>query len=117
MFAAISALPLCALTLDEGFKAPPLEAKPMTWYHMMNGNVTKEGITRDFEAMAAAGIGGMQIFAVGCAIPAGKVISWEAKPDNIGTVKFSNVAGQQKCAFVAKDDGLYTMRGFVIIVM
>jgi len=49
-------------------------------------------------------------------LPGGKVISWEAKPDNIGTVKFSNVAGQQKCAFVAKDDGLYTMRGFVIIV-
>ena len=73
MFAAISALSLCALTLDEGFKAPPLEAKPMTWYHMMNGNVTKEGITHDFEAMAEAGIGGMQIFAVGCAIPAGKV--------------------------------------------
>ena len=49
-------------------------------------------------------------------LPGGKVISWEAKPDNIGTVKFSNVAGQQKCAFVAKDDGLYTMCGFVIIV-
>ena len=73
LFAAISALPLFALSLDEGFRAPPLEAKPMTWYHMMNGNVTKEGITRDFEAMAEAGIGGMQIFAVGCAIPEGKV--------------------------------------------
>ena len=71
--AALAALPLCALTLEEGFRAPPNEAKPQTWFHMMNGNVSKEGVTRDFEAMAAAGIGGMQIFAVGCAIPAGPV--------------------------------------------
>jgi hypothetical protein len=38
---------------------------------MMNGNVTKEGITRDFEALASAGIGGVQMFDAGCAIPAG----------------------------------------------
>ncbi len=73
MGAALAAIPLCALTIDEGFRAPPNEAKPQTWYHMMNGNVTKEGVTRDFEAMAAAGLGGMQIFAVGCAIPEGPV--------------------------------------------
>jgi len=73
MGVALAAIPLCALTLDEGFRAPPNEAKPQTWYHMMNGNVTKEGVTRDFEAMAAAGLGGMQIFAVGCAIPGGPV--------------------------------------------
>ena len=71
--AAMSALAIHALTLDEGFKAPPPGARPQTWYHVMNGNATKEGVTRDFEAMAAAGIGGMQIFAVGCAIPAGPV--------------------------------------------
>ena len=54
------AMPLGALTLEEGFKAPPRSAKPHTWYHMMNGNVTKEGITCDFEALAKAGIGGVQ---------------------------------------------------------
>lgn len=73
LFASISALSVFALTLDEGFRTPPNEAKPQTWFHMMNGNVSKEGVTRDFEAMAAAGLGGMQIFAVGCAIPAGPV--------------------------------------------
>ena len=66
-----SALPLCALTLEDGFKAPPDSAKPHTWYHMMNGNVTKEGITCDFEALAKAGIGGVQMFDAGCAIPPG----------------------------------------------
>ena len=65
------ALPLGALTLEEGFVAPPNSAKPHTWYHMMNGNVTKEGITCDFEALAKAGIGGVQMFDAGCAIPPG----------------------------------------------
>ncbi|MBQ9431702.1 MAG: hypothetical protein IJU44_09145 [Kiritimatiellae bacterium] len=69
--ACVAALPLFALTLEEGFKAPPDSAKPHTWYHMMNGNVTKEGITCDFEALAKAGIGGVQMFDAGCAIPPG----------------------------------------------
>ena len=55
-FAALG--PIRAQTLEEGFKAPPDSAKPHTWYHMMNGNVTKEGITCDFEALAKAGIDG-----------------------------------------------------------
>jgi len=64
---------LCAGGLEEGFLNPPREAKPHTWYHMMNGNVTKEGVTRDFEELAAAGIGGVQMFDAGCAIPAGSL--------------------------------------------
>ncbi len=59
------------MSLEEGFKAPPRSARPHTWYHMMNGNVTKEGITRDFEALAEAGVGGVQMFDAGCAIPPG----------------------------------------------
>ena len=57
--------------LKAGFLRPPHEAKPHTWYHLMNGNVTKEGITRDFEALAEIGIGGVQMFDAGCEIPAG----------------------------------------------
>jgi hypothetical protein len=37
----------------------------------MNGNVTKEGITADLEAMKAVGIGGAQMFTVDQGIPAG----------------------------------------------
>ena len=59
--------------LEEGFKAPPDSAKPQAWYHLMNGNVTKAGITRDFEELAKAGFGGVQIFDVGCDIPPGDV--------------------------------------------
>ena len=48
--------------LARGFVSPPESAKPHTWWHWMNGNVTKEGITADLEAMQRVGIGGAQIF-------------------------------------------------------
>ena len=60
-----------AASLEDGFRNPPSTAKPHTWWHWMNGNVTKEGITADLEAMAEIGLGGAQIFDAGCDIPAG----------------------------------------------
>ena len=69
---AFAPAPLSAAqSLEEGFANPPDSAKPHTWYHMMNGNVTKEGITCDFEALARVGIGGVQMFDAGCDIPPG----------------------------------------------
>ncbi|TSA37121.1 MAG: hypothetical protein D4R65_01535 [Verrucomicrobiaceae bacterium] len=59
--------------LADGFQSPPASAKPHTWWHWMNGNITKEGLTADLEAMARVGIGGAQIFNVGSGIPAGPV--------------------------------------------
>ena len=69
---------LCALSaragrLEDGFRAPPAEAQPHVWWHWMNGNVTREGITADLESMAAVGIGGAQVFDAGCGISAGPV--------------------------------------------
>lgn len=60
----------CALTaaadsLETGFKTPPDSAKPHTWWHWLNGNVTKSGITKDLEAMKAVGLGGFQQFDAG----------------------------------------------------
>ena len=57
----------------EEFRSPPPAARPYTWWHWMNGNVTKEGITADLEAMARVGIGGVQIFDAGLALPKGPV--------------------------------------------
>ena len=63
-----------ALTLEEGFKAPPPDARPQELYFMMNGNVTKEGITCDFEAIAKAGLGGMLMMDIASAhMPYGEV--------------------------------------------
>ena len=56
-----------------GFVNPPASAKPHTWWHWMDGNVTKAGITADLEAMSKAGIGGAQMFTVAVGIPAGRV--------------------------------------------
>lgn len=39
-------------------------AKPHTWWHWVSGNVTKEGITADLEAMKGIGLAGAQIFTV-----------------------------------------------------
>ena len=59
--------------LLDGFVRPPPSARSQVWWHWMNGNVTKEGITADLEAMARAGVGGAYIFDVPTGIPEGKV--------------------------------------------
>ncbi len=59
--------------LEEGFHSPPDSARPQTWWHWMNGNVTKEGITADLEAMKQIGLGGAEIFNAACGIPPGPV--------------------------------------------
>jgi len=67
-----------AATLDEGFVKPPESARPVCYWIWMNGNVTREGITADLEAMAKGGIGGGLIFNLGgsihkCDTPPGPV--------------------------------------------
>jgi hypothetical protein len=59
---------------EAGFMAPPASAKPHTWWHWMNGNVTKAGITLDLESMARVGIGGFQNFDAGTGIPKGPIV-------------------------------------------
>src|SRR5260370_41363624 len=58
-------------SLEAGFQHPPDSARPQTWWHWMNGNITREGITADLEAMKRVGVGGAQIFNADCGIPAG----------------------------------------------
>ena len=58
-----------------GFVKPPSSAKAKVWWHWMNGNVTREGITADLEAMKHAGVGGAIIFEVDCGIQPGPMIS------------------------------------------
>jgi hypothetical protein len=65
--------PLTPEALERGFVNPPSSAKPHTWWHWMDGNITREGITADLEAMADAGIGGAQIFNVSGNTPRGTV--------------------------------------------
>ncbi|MXO67208.1 glycoside hydrolase [Altererythrobacter endophyticus] len=48
--------------LMAGFRDPPQRARPRTWWHWMNGNVTTEGIAADLAWMQDIGLGGVQIF-------------------------------------------------------
>src|SRR5437899_3302145 len=59
--------------LQSGFLEPPDTAKPQTWWDWMNGNVTREGITADLEAMKQIGLGGATIVNLECSIPRGNV--------------------------------------------
>lgn len=58
-----------AASLEAGFQSPPESAKVWTWWHWMNGNVSREGITADLEAMKRVGIGGLYNFHVGHQLP------------------------------------------------
>jgi len=59
--------------LEQSFKTPPNSAKPRTWMHAMSGNMSKEGMTKDLEAIAAAGEGGILLFNIANGIPYGEV--------------------------------------------
>jgi len=55
--------------LEQSFQNPPSEARPRVWWHWMNGNITKEGIRKDFEWMERTGIGGFQNFDAALSTP------------------------------------------------
>lgn len=44
------------------FASPERENYPETWFHFIGNNVSLEGITADLEAIAAAGLSGVQFF-------------------------------------------------------
>ena len=47
---------------EKAFLSPPMVYHPETWFHFIGGNVSHEGITADLEAIANAGISGIQLF-------------------------------------------------------
>jgi len=51
------------------FKTPPNSVKVNTWWHWINGNITKDGITKDLESMKQQGISQATILNVGSWIP------------------------------------------------
>jgi alpha-L-rhamnosidase len=50
--------------LIEGFRHPPQSARPLVWWHWMNGNITQEGVRLDIEWMHRIGLAGFQTFDV-----------------------------------------------------
>jgi hypothetical protein len=44
-------------SLEQAFRNPPESTKPWVYWYWINDHISKEGITKDLEAMAKAGIG------------------------------------------------------------
>jgi len=47
--------------LEAGFAHPPPECRPQVLWDWMGGMISRDGITKDLEAMAAQGVGGVMI--------------------------------------------------------
>ena len=75
--AAVFAAALAARSDSAGLKSefanPPADSLPRTWWHWIDGNVTKSGITADLEAMRKAGIGSATILDITSGLPRGPV--------------------------------------------
>jgi hypothetical protein len=86
-------------SLESGFLNPPDSARPQTWWHWMNGNITQAGITADLEAMKQIGLGGATIVNVDCGIPRGPVtfMSPEWRADFKFAVQEANRVGLKLC--------------------
>jgi hypothetical protein len=60
LFAALPCAAAPATPLAAGFAAPPDAARPRTWWHWMDGNVSTDGIRQDLAWMKRVGLGGLQ---------------------------------------------------------
>ncbi len=47
------------------FRSPSRKYRPDTWFHVIGYNMSKDGLTKDLEAIKAAGLGGIQLFCRG----------------------------------------------------
>ena len=70
---AMSASVYASDKMAADFAKPPQEAKPWVLWFPINGNLTKEGITADLEAMARVGLGGLLCMEVNQGAPEGSV--------------------------------------------
>lgn len=59
--------------LASGFVRPPAGARPWVYWFVMDGNLSREGITADLEAMRRVGIGGAIFLEVNVGVPRGPV--------------------------------------------
>ncbi|MCX6895494.1 MAG: glycosyl hydrolase, partial [Verrucomicrobia bacterium] len=76
MMVWLAGLGLCAATagdLEKNFAHSPDSAKPLAWWHWLDGNITSNGITGDLEAMKRAGLGGTYLFNSAVGFPDGPV--------------------------------------------
>ncbi len=74
LFAVLVSSPLAAADpLAAGFASPPADARPLVWWHWVNGNISRAGIAADLADMKRVGLAGAQMFDVSIYLPPGPV--------------------------------------------
>ncbi len=73
LLACLITFSAAADSLESSFAHPPDAARPWVYWYFMDGNLSREGITADLEAMREAGIGGAIFLEVDLGRPRGPV--------------------------------------------
>ena len=55
------------------FKNPPESSKPGVYWYFMDGNLSREGMTKDLESMKAVGINNLIFLEIGAGVPRGSI--------------------------------------------
>ena len=67
--------------IEAQFLEPPRDAGPEVWWHWLNGNISREGITRDLAELRDKGFRGATVFSIGHSVH-----SWHP----LGPVRFQS---------------------------
>lgn len=92
-----AALPVCGGTgeLRPAFQNPAPDTRPGCYWYWINDNISKEGLTKDLEAMARVGIGRAYI---------GHIFTHKAEDDTpVGDVKFGTDAWWEAVQWAVKE--------------
>ncbi|MEO6499299.1 MAG: glycosyl hydrolase, partial [Mucilaginibacter sp.] len=95
---AASPKAISADTLARSFASPPKASRPQVFWDWMGGLISKEGITKDLEALSAQGIGGVLVMQMPDQATDGKAIT------------FGDYKGKVKCL----SDDWFSMVNFAI---
>ena len=66
-------LRVAADPIADSFANPPDSARPGVYWYFMDGNLSREGMTRDLESMKSAGLGHMVFLEVDVGVPRGSI--------------------------------------------
>lgn len=76
---------LSIVEIARKFPTPQDDARPWVYWFWMRGNITRDGITADLEAMQRVGIGGVLIMDVNEGTPSGPCVAGAPPLDFMGT--------------------------------
>src|SRR5680860_1748131 len=73
LFATLGCTAQSTDKLKEAFKNPPDTSKPGVYWYFMDGNLSREEMTKDLESMKEVGISNLIFLEVGIGVPRGPI--------------------------------------------